>query len=102
MARDTDSKKISEAVRTQPLRNDGTALWKRESFGQTLYNGGSYVTLHTEYDEALEIFYGPKGRIVEARYRHWDNDLKVAHSVQITTPRLATTLKLIETGRIAL
>jgi hypothetical protein len=65
MARDTDRKQVSEAVRLNPL-------WTRESFGKTLYNGGSYVQYKTSYDETLTVWYGPKGFITEANYRHWD------------------------------
>lgn len=98
MARDTDRKVISEAVRTQPLRNDGTPLWKRQAHGETLYNKGSYVVFTTEYDESLTINYGPKGRIVYASYRHWDNDLKIAHDHSITGR--ANLVRLITTGRL--
>jgi hypothetical protein len=65
MARDTDRKQVSEAVRL-------SSLWRRESFGTTLYNGGSYVVYVTNYDEALTVWYGPKGFIISAEYRHWD------------------------------
>ncbi|ACH62021.1 hypothetical protein MYRNA_13 [Mycobacterium phage Myrna] len=71
MARDTDRKKISEAVRTQ-------SLWRRETYGDllTLTNGhssGSYVELVTANDEALYVEYTPSGRIRRATYRHWDS-----------------------------
>lgn len=66
MARDTDRKKISEAVRLQ-------GVWKRHTFGALNYGpGGSYVELVTDCDEALYVEYTKSGQIRRVTYRHWD------------------------------
>lgn len=67
MARDTDRKKISEAVRLQ-------SVWKRDCYGNLNYGpGGSYVDYVTDTDEALRVEYTKAGTLRTVWYRHWDS-----------------------------
>ena len=88
MARDTDRKKISEALRTQ-----NPILWDVES--RTL----SSLTLVTDYDERLHIQYGRFSQVKGAVYTHWDRDTgDVVSAESITHRKRERVLHLINQG----
>ena len=87
MARDTDRKQISEAVRLQ-------SLWRVEQRDRT------GVRLVTDYDERLSVAYGNADQIKFARYTHWDRDTgEIAYAELITTGKRKRVLHLIDQGR---
>lgn len=89
MARDTDRKEISEAVRKQ-------SLWTCHTHGALTYNGGSYVDLVTDYDERLYVQYGRAGQVTVAYYTHWEHDTgKTVTSETISQRKRERVLALI-------
>ena len=92
MARDTDRKKISEAVRTQ-------SLWTRDAYGDVQAigstKGGTYVELVTANDEALYIEYTASGQIRRATYRHWDSG-RPGHPIVCTKHIRRNKLRVVE------
>jgi hypothetical protein len=90
--RDTDRKKISEAVRLQKL-------WRYETDGAA-YPSGTYVEYVTDFDERLRIEYGETDRVRCALYTHWDRDTgDVVSNEHITTKKRERVLHLINQGR---
>jgi len=87
MARDTDRKKISEALRLQ-------GMWRVEERDRT------GVRLVTDFDERLSIAYGNADQIKFATYTHWDRDTgEIVSREPITVAKRARVLHLINQGR---
>lgn len=91
MARDTDRKQVSEALRLQKL----WGVEKRFSF-----HGQHCVQLVTDYDERLVLWYGLKGQLTVATYTHWDRDTgSIVSREPITQRKRVRVLHLINQGR---
>lgn len=87
MARDTDRRMVSEAVRL-------SSYWSAQSHGRD-FPSGTYVILATPYDENLVVNYGSAGQIKAATYTHFAEDGHVADRERITQDKRKRVLKLI-------
>lgn len=87
MARDTDRKMVSEAVRL-------STYWTQEVIGFDSQMG-LYVELVTPYAERLFVQYGNVGQVKSAVYIHYREDGQVASQERISVNKRKRVLELL-------
>ena len=91
MARDTDRRHVSEALRLQ-------GLWRVE--GRTAFRDQMRVDLVTDFDERLVLWFGKSEQLTMATYTHWDRDTgSIVAREPITQGKRKRVLHLIDQGR---